>query len=471
MCGSPSDQFEPYQEAPLPEVAKPASRQWRCLICGFVHDGSGPPGACPVCGAHAGEFEPDSGEGSAQTAVEQPRKVLVLGAGIAGLSAVESMRASAPESEIVLISKETELPYYRLNLTRLLAGEVDEATLPVHPEAWYEDRRIRLVRGVEAQGVAPDRHEVSLSDGSTEGYDRLVITCGSHPFVPAVPGAYREDVTAIRTLHDVRWLLATVKPGMRCVCIGGGILGLETAGGLANRGADVTILESYKWLLPRQLNEDAGRMLEAYVAARGIRVVREAKSVEIVGDERTRGVLLSDGTVVSADLVVFSTGVRPNSYLARMAGLKVNNGIVVDARLATTHPDIYAAGDVAEHAGTVYGQWEPARYQGTIAGMNAAGLSSEFGGLPRAATLKVLGIDLFSLGVTDPPDGSYEVISARTDAHYHRFVFHDSRLVGAVMVGDSHVAAAAQKAVKSGADFSAVLTRTPTVSDIISYLQ
>jgi nitrite reductase (NADH) large subunit len=166
-------------------------------------------------------------------------------------------------------------------------------------------------------------------------------------------------------------------------------------------------------------------------------------------------------------LVVIATGIRPNSHLARRAGLEVNRGVVVDNRLATSHPDVFAAGDVAEHHGQVYGIWGPSQYQGSIAAMNMAGGAAEFGGIPRSNTLKVLGLDLFSIGQINPEDASFRTFDHEADEHYFRFIFRDNRLVGAILLGDTKRTAAVKQAVESGADFSALLAKCPTPPEVI----
>jgi len=470
ICGAGRESFESYSE-PAKTAERDAPERFRCLICGYVHEGTEPPAKCPVCGASADDFEPFEGPPAPESSTGAARKVVIAGAGVAGVSAAEALRDASPDAETALISKERALPYYRLNLTRYLAGEVGEEALPIHPEGWYDEKGIRLLRGLEAKRISPDQHAVELSDGSKEPFDRLVITCGAHPFVPPIPGAAREGVTTLRTLADANALLDAVKPGVHCLCIGGGILGLETAGGLAKRGARVTVLEGYDWLLPRQLNREAGQMLERHVAGLGIEVRCGVKIAEIAGKERASGLVLADGTQLGGELVVVTAGVRSNSHLARAAGLEVNQGIVVDSHLTSSHPDILAAGDVAEHQGTVYGLWEPARYQGVIAGMNAAGLNVEFGGLPRTNTLKVLDIQLFSIGMIEPQDGSYDVVSEAVDGKYYRFLLHDGRLVGAILLGDTRLAAAATKAVKDRTDLSKVCHKRASAADVLACLQ
>jgi nitrite reductase (NADH) large subunit len=211
-------------------------------------------------------------------------------------------------------------------------------------------------------------------------------------------------------------------------------------------------------------------MLATHLAAGGVKLLTQARTREILGDERVRSVELEDARILPADLVVVATGVRPNSYLARMAGLEVNRGIVVDNHLVTSHPDVLAAGDVAEHRGVLYGTWAPSEFQGRIAGMNALGGGVEFGGIPRSNGLKVLKVELFSIGRIQPEDASYEVVDQADDDGYVRFVFRDSHLVGAILLGDATVAPRVKKAVESQRDVSDLLRARPGAVDVIKYL-
>ncbi len=468
VCGASSDDFEPYEEAP--EAPAAVSSQWRCLVCDYVHQGDVPPEKCPLCSAPAGRFEPFEGAGPDAEGDGACSRAVVIGGGIAAVSAVEALHQAAPHAEITMISTESGLPYYRLNLTRYLAGEVQAEDLPIHPESWYGDNNAHLRMGTSVDAIDLDGRQVALADGAAVSFEKLIIAAGAHPFMPPIPGASREGVFTVRTILDADALLAAVSRGGRCVCLGGGILGLETAGALAKRGVQVELLEGVPRLLPRQLNEQAAEILEGYVNGLGIKV-RTGVSVEaFLGDERIRAVRLEDGAEIPADAVCVTTGVRPNSYLARRAGLRVNHGIIVDNLMRTSHPDVFAAGDVAEHGGILYGLWMPALYQGSMAGANAAGTEREFGGMPRANTLKVLGLDLFSIGVAVPEDASYRSSSEEREGGYFHFVFRDTHLVGAILLGDTSLAAAVSKAIEHRADFSALLRGRPSVAAILGHL-
>jgi len=442
------------------------------MNCEHIHDGSAPPAFCPVCGAPAERFEACTDVAGPVTADGEPGHVVIAGAGIAGISAAEAIRKASPEMEITVLSKEAHLPYYRLNLTRYLAGEVEGGRLALHPEEWYETNRISLLRGVELCGVDPDGRRLRLRNSDDMPYDRLVLAIGAHPFMPPFPGANRENVTPLRTKDDADLILDQCPAGARCVVIGGGLLGLEAAGALAGRGVDVALLEGHGWLLPRQLNERAARLLEARVRDVGVSIHRKARTKEILGDERVREVLLESGETLPADVVVVATGVRSNSYIARMAGLEVNRGVVVDNHLCSSNPDILAAGDVAEHHGVHYGTWGPSQFQGTIAGGNAVGGSAQFAGIPRSNMLKVLGYDLFSIGRITVEDASYRTCNATDEAtgNHCFFMFRDSHMVGAILLGDTRLSAQAKHAIETRTDCSVLLHGSPDARSVLDFL-
>jgi nitrite reductase (NADH) large subunit len=313
---------------------------------------------------------------------------------------------------------------------------------------------------------------VTLDDETEISYDKLILAMGSHPFIPPVPGMDSDGVYALRTADDANAILDRLATGVSCVCIGGGILGLETAGALARRGGDVTLLESHDWLMPRQLCSKAAAVLEEHMKTLGLKVRKSAETQEVIAkDGVVAGVLLKSGETIDCGMVLVCTGVRSNTYLARKTGLEVNRGVVVDSHLVTSDPDILAAGDIAEHNGVVYGIWGPAQYQGTIAGMNACGAGVEFGGVPRSNALKVLGMDMLSIGQFTAEDGSYQVIEESGERLFRRFVFHDGRMVGCILLGDSNQSAKVKVAIEAKKDFSGLLLESPDCVAILERLE
>lgn len=470
ICGAPETDFEPHEATE--HTSESAPQHWRCVICGYLHDGDSPPDHCPICAASSDDFEAvsDTSPSNEKSSETSKKKIIIVGGGIAGLSAAEHARKAAPTAEIHLYTNEKTPPYYRLNLTRYLADEINADALPVHPDSWYEEQGIALHCDKEIIAINPEAHTIQWSEEGSDNYDNLILACGAHPFIPPIPGAEKRGVTTVRTWDDASHLIDQIAQDTPCICIGGGILGLEVAGALAKRGAAVTLLETFDYLLPRQLTPDAAAVLEKEVTKLGISVKKQANTKAIGGNGQVAHVLLDSGEQLPAALVTITTGIRPNTHLARRAGLQVNNGIIVDAQLRTSMPDIFAAGDAAEWNGTIYGLWEPARFQGAIAGQNAAGATAEFGGIPRMNTLKVLGVDLFSIGVIAPEDGSYVEIVEESDGVYRRFLFHDNLLAGAILVGDTKITPAIVRAMKEDMDMSDLLAGRPNVKDVLSYL-
>lgn len=468
VCGTGSQDFEPY-ETPVPTAVSPAaSTRWQCLTCNYIHEGTEPPALCPVCGAAADSFQ--AAQEAPQAHASSSGQIVIVGSGIAGVAAAEAVRSASAESEITLVSSERELPYYRLNLTRYLAGEIPRDSLPLHPESWYSERSIRLLRGVQVDRLDTAAKTVLLADGTVLPYGQLILTSGSHPHVPQMPGTHLEGVFSLRTTADADGLIDRLRPGTPCVCIGGGVLGIETAAALAQRGAAVTLLESHDWLMPRQLNPAAAAHLERHLNGRGVAVVKKARTQSLEGEGRLTAVRLLDGRILPAEVVVLATGVRPNTALARKAGLAVETGIRVDSTLATSVPGVFAAGDAAEYNGQLYGTWAASQHQGTLAGLNALGSRARFGGLPRANTIKAVGLDLTSVGRFQPEDGGDLFVEEGRPDTYTAFVFRDNRMIGALLVGHADLAAPAKRAIESGSDFSLLLP-PPDCSAVVDLLR
>ncbi len=469
VCGAAAADFEPFEAEPAAAPSAAPTRR-RCLNCNYVHEGSEPPAECPVCGAPAERFEAATQPAPPQGVSARGGVCLVIGTGIAGVAAAESLRGAAPAARIVMLSKESRLPYYRLNLTRYLAGEIGLGTLPIHPESWYEENAIEVLCGEEAVGLDVGARVARLASGAEVSYDAAILAMGAHAFVPPIPGNDREGVVTLRTADDAEQVLAAVREGRECACIGGGVLGLETCGALARRGAKVTLLEGHGWLMPRQLNRRAGELLRRSIERIGITLKTEARTKDLAGARRVTGVQLEDGAFVPAGLVVLATGIRSNTHLARRAGLEVGNGIIVDNHMAASHAGVFAAGDAAEHHGLVYGTWAASQYQGAIAGLNAAGVPTAFGGIPRAHALKVLGLELLSIGKFEPEDGSYRTVERQEDETYELYVFRDALLVGAILLGEAGAGAAVKKAIESKRDCSRLLSGWPSARDVRAFL-
>lgn len=486
VCDASSDDFDPVENKGRRESKGtgesrsrgdghdlsdgPIANGWSCTVCGYIHDGAEAPENCPVCGVKKDMFEPCK-IGGTDVQNNDDLKIVIIGSGIAGVSCAEEIRNHSDQAEVTLISKDAQLPYYRLNLTRYLAGETDRESLTIHPLSWYEEKRIGLMTGTEVHGIDKESRRIQLvgsekyfvtdigeTNKTTQGsseifFDKLIIANGAHPFVPPFPGKDSSNVMTVRTLEDIDGIGEMLKETESCICIGGGILGLEAAGAIAKKGVKVTLLEGSEWLMPRQLNRKAAVILKGFIQEMGIEVRENAKVKEILGENSTAGVRLTTGEFLPSKLVIITAGVRPNTHLARKAGLEVNNGLVVDNHMKTSHDHIFAAGDVTEHYGIVYGLWSAAQFQGKIAAQNALGLNAQFGGIPRSSVLKVLGLDMFSIGEFNPADGSSYLYEKEMENGYYCFVVRDGRIIGSIILGDKAISKKVKSAVEKGVHF------------------
>jgi nitrite reductase (NADH) large subunit len=446
-------------------------KAWICPVCGYIHYGDTPPVECPVCGEPGVNFspyeEPVSNPNTSGTEIEH---VIIIGGGIAGVSAAEAIRKLTKSTQVTLISQEPGVPYYRIDLTKYLAGDVPVENLPIHPKEWYDENSVILVHQ-KAESINSTLKRITLENGKTLAYDRLVLANGSHPFLPPIDGIQRKNVTTLRTHQDADLILSQARLGKKFVCIGGGILGLETAGAIARSGIPVTVLEALPWLMPRQLNQKAASMLEKRVSKMGIQVRANVKVKTLAGNEAVEGVVLDDGTNFPAEMVVISSGVRPNVDIARNAGITVNQGVVVDDAMKTSDPNIYAAGDVAEHRGILYGTWTPAKLEGNIAGMNSVNQQAAFPGIPRSNKLKVLGFDLMSIGSISPDAAGDHIVDGDINGNYYSFIVNETKLSGAIFLGDASLGQKTKDLIGEAKEFPGIDKEGITVDEIVKAIQ
>lgn len=279
----------------------------------------------------------------------EKQKLVVIGNGMAPGRALEHLFEVAPDTyDVTIFNAEPRVNYDRIMLSPVLSGEKEFEEIIIHGDGWYIKHGITLYKGHKVIGIDREAKTVTSDAGTTESYDKLLIATGSVPFILPVPGNNLPGVLTYRDLDDVNAMLLAAQSRARAVVIGGGLLGLEAAAGLKSRGMDVTVLHIMPTLMERQLDPAAGYLLEQAVEQRGIRVMTKASTKEIIGQNRVEGVLLADGTTLPADLVVMAAGIRPNALLAKEAGLATNRGIVVDAGMRTSDPDIFAIGECAE---------------------------------------------------------------------------------------------------------------------------
>jgi nitrite reductase (NADH) large subunit len=364
--------------------------------------------------------------------------LVIVGNGMAAVRLVDELVTTAlGRYAIAVIGEEPRLAYNRVLLSSVLAGETASHDIELKPAAWWRDRGVTLKYGCRATEIDVGRRELKIEGDESIEFSRLVLATGSSPLRLNVPGAELNGVHTFRDSRDVDLLLSLAARKKPVVVIGGGLLGLEAAYGLAKAGTPVTLLHLMDRLMERQLDAPAADLLKSLVERRGIAVELNANTARIHGTSRVEGVELADGRRIEADAVVFAAGIRPNTKLAQEAGLTVNRGIVVDDVMQTSAPGIFALGECAEHRGVCYGLVEPAYEQARVLARHLSGRNAAYQGSVVATNLKVSGVSVFSAGDFLGSDASEAILlSDIRRGTYKKLVIADGKLTGAVLVGD-----------------------------------
>lgn len=405
----------------------------KCLVCGEIFDAS--LGICPVCGVGLDQCIPAE-EDAVTYANDTDRDYLIIGGGIAAVSAAEAIRKRDKTGAIDIISAETELPINRPMLTKDLQMAIYRPQeLSVHGEDWYTERDIRFTLGRKVVAIDPNKKCVTLDCGEAIRYDKLIYALGGECFVPSFKCSDKKGIVAIRHLSDIEQLSEMLKNAKNAVVIGGGVLGLEAASELHRFGLKVTVLESAPQICARQIDELNAERFLGVMERLGVPCYEGVNIEEICGGERVRGVRLDDGREFPADLLVISCGIKSSVELAQTAGIKVERSVVVNEHMETNVSDIYACGDCAVFDGVNMQLWQEAVEQGKVAGANAVGEKLSFVNKPLGFSLAGFGASLFAIGDVGKEDKRYRTVelvdSVRGKGETWYFV--GGRLEGAIV--------------------------------------
>jgi nitrite reductase (NADH) large subunit len=386
------------------------------------------------------------------------RKLVIIGNGMAGCRAAEEILARDPARyEITIFGAEPRVNYNRIMLSPVLAGEKAFEDIVINDVGWYRDNGVTLHAGRTVTAIDTAQRTVEAEGGLSVPYDRLILACGSDPVRLPLPGADLKGVVTFRDLDDVEAMVAAADAGGAAVVIGGGLLGLEAAYGLARRGMKATVVHLMDVLMERQLDSAAGYLLTEALADRGVETLLSAQSEAIVGEGgKVSGLKLKDGRTLPCSLLVMAVGIRPSTALAKVAGLEVGRGVVVDDQMRTSDPNIFAIGECAEHRGVAYGLvapiWDMCR---TLAGVLTGDETAAYEGSVLSTRLKVSGVDVFSAGQFAGGEGCEDVVFRDAGRGvYKRLVLKEGRLAGAVMFGDAADGNWYFDLMRSGADVS-----------------
>lgn len=368
------------------------------------------------------------------------RKLVVIGNGMAGMKVVEELLGiSGQPYDITVFGAEPVPNYNRILLSPMLAGEKRFDDIVLNPIEWYRDNGVTLHLGDPAVAIDRVRRRVRSHSGIEAEYDRLLLATGSNPLVLPVPGKDLAGVVTFRDLQDVNTMLEAARTHKKAVVIGGGLLGLEAANALLKQGMQVTVVHLLETLMERQLDPVAAQLLRQSLEKRGLQFHMPAKTTAILGTDRVSAVQFADGITIEADLVVMAAGIRPNTHLARAAGLRCDRGVLVNDTMQTFDPCVYAVGECVQHRNNTYGLVAPLYEQASVCATHLAEHGvGQYRGSMLSTHLKVTGIDLFSAGdFLGGPSSEALVLRDSKRGIYKRIVIEDNKVRGAVLYGDT----------------------------------
>lgn len=441
------------QEKENPKKAAGPRKLVKCLVCGEIFDASLE--ICPVCGVGKENFVPVDSE---ENTFSRDTKdfYVILGNGAAGLSAAKAIRERDKTGSIVMISNEIYSTYNRPMLTKSMVAELKPEEIAVEPDEWYESNHVYQVLGKEVLSIDTAEKEVSLGDGTKLKYTKLIYALGSECFIPPIPGADKPQTVAIRRMSDIEKIEAMLSDVENVVVIGGGVLGLEAAWEMKKARKNVTVLELAPQIMGRQLDAAASEMLTSISESNGIAIHTDVQIASIEGEEKVTGVKLADGTLIAAELVIVSAGVRANAALAEKAGIAINRGVVVNEKMETNVPGIYACGDCAEYDGINYAIWPQALEQGKTAGANAAGDSLVYETVSAGLSFHGMNTGLYAIGDNGKnPNLLYRTVEFKDAGRkqYEKYYFLNNRLCGAILIGDTSKMAKVTEAIEEKKSF------------------
>lgn len=362
-------------------------------------------------------------------------KYLIIGNGIAALAAAREIRKNDEEGSITMITNESSHTYYRVKLTEYLSKDFNDEELLVSKKEWYDDKNVEVNLSKIVENIDFENHKLRLDDSQEIEYEKLLIATGSRPFIPPINGKFKEGVFALRTLKDLHYIKDYLKNCNDVSLIGGGLLGLEAAWSLKQLGKTVSIIEFAPYLLPRQLDKEIADKLAKRLSKAGFEIFLDSQTEEILGEGKVTGVKLNGERNIKVDAVLVSSGIRPNLDLVRDTEIEHDKGIKVSNNMKTNINNVYAAGDVVEIDGMVLGLWTSGNEQGKVAGANMAGQMLEYNQPKLFAALQIGDIQLFSVGVINDFDRTYEAKDDEREVH-HKIFAKEGKIVGAILFGD-----------------------------------
>jgi len=384
-------------------------------------------------------------------------KYLIIGNGVAGTTAALNIRKLDASGEIVVITEE-DIPFYsRIRLPEYLSGSIDEKKLVLHDDAWYERNGIALITNRRVALIEPVDRLVVLEGEARIPYDKLLIATGGRPYIPVLRGADKKGVFTLRTIADARKIRAYAENAVNVIILGGGVLGLEIGNALRKTAKSVTLVEFFPRLLPNQMDETGSGILQAKLESLGLGFILSARADEVLGVVSMEGLKLNSGVTVCGQIMVVSAGIIPDTSLLVNAGITLGKGVPVNDRMETELPDIYAAGDAAEHCNKIYGIWPAAEKQGEVAGINMAGGNTSYNGTIPSHSITVAGIEVVAYGEIDVDCTLPSLVyKDKENGIYKKIVVRDNCVAGCILCGDTTGKKEVISAVQEGRPVTAI---------------
>lgn len=401
-----------------------------------------------------------------EIAAPEKLKYLIIGNSAGGIGAAEAIRQVDWTGSIAIVSDEPFSAYSRPLISKHLADRRPIEKMLFRPADFYEQNSIQTLLGTRVQRLSPGEHSIEIEDGKKLYWEKALLATGGSPIIPKMEGLEREGVFTFVTLGDAQaidhFLGKFPDRSVKAVVIGGGLIGVSITEALVKRGVQVTVVEMRDWVLNTMLDRDTASVMAERLNQAGVEIItgRTVARIDSYLTGVATGVTLDDGQSLPAELVIVAIGVRPRTDLAIGTGIKINRGIVVDRHMATSVPDIYACGDVAEAYDAVYGEnrvipiWPNTYVGGRVAGFNMAGVPTEYAGGTAMNSLNYFGLDIVSAGMFMPPGDGYEVLTSRYDHIHRRIILKNERIVGLVFVGNVERSGIVRNLMQEGTDVS-----------------
>lgn len=397
-------------------------------------------------------------------------RTVIVGNGVAAVSAAASIREVSQSEEIIICSAEPYLAYYRTRLSHLLGTLFSPPEILIYQPSWYEENRIEVLLEQNVKKVNLIKKEVLTERNDTFPYDQLIITSGARPRIQELERVQQQGVFFLRSYEDSFNIKEYGETCKEFIIIGGGVLGLEIAGALKRWKKKVKLLVRSNQLLPRHLDLEAAGIIDGIVREQGIEVYYNCEVDKISSSHKADGVYLKDGSFIRGEVVIFAAGVQPEVSFIQELNILGKAGIAVDENMRTKDPNVFAAGDAAEFQGVVQGRWPVAKAQGTIAGYNAAGRDTIYRQIPPFNLVHTLDIQIYSVGDVGNENVQTYTSGNWTSGFFRKLFFYQGRLVGAILIGDVAYSYIMKEAVTSGRDYSALINNDIGIKEIISKL-